>query len=130
MSTFKKVISIVLCFSLLAGSFAFLGDLIVPKASAAGETHITKTYDELDAAYNNFIYLGIDVYEVRNGELTDGYVQPGDWLEYRMTLLSDMYIGQSLPIFVYDRDFFDVRVVTSMTPSESETYEKADYEAN
>ncbi len=123
MSTFKKVISIVLCFSLLAGSFAFLGDLIVPKASAAGETHITKTYEELDAAYNNFIYLGIDVYEERNGELTDGYVQPGDWLEYRMTILSDMYIGQSYPLVVYDNDFFDIRTVSSTTPATSNTYE-------
>ena len=122
MSTFKKVISIVLCFSLLAGSFAFLGDLIVPKASAAGETHITKTYDELDAAYNNFIYLGIDVYEVGNGMLTDGYVNAGDWLEYRMTILSDMYIGQSYPLVVYDKDFFDIRVVSSTTRATSDTY--------
>ena len=41
MSTFKKVISLVLCIAMLAGSFAFVGDLVAPIASAADETPTT-----------------------------------------------------------------------------------------
>ncbi len=130
MSKFKKVISLVLCFAMLAGTFAFLGDLIAPAASAAVGTTNVATYAEIDAKYDQFVYVGIDVVEVANGKLTDGYVQPGDWLEYHMTVLSDMYISTSYPHLVYERDFFDVRVVTSTTASTSTTYENDDYEGN
>ncbi|MBQ8763102.1 MAG: hypothetical protein IJZ07_03255 [Clostridia bacterium] len=130
MSKMKKVISLVLCFALFAGTFAFLGDLIAPSASAAEGTTNVKTFAEVDAAYDKYVYVGLDVIEVANGKLTDGYVNAGDWLEYRCTILSDMYVGNSAPHIVYERDFFDVRVVTSTTPSTSTTFEKADYEGN
>ena len=129
MSKMKKVISLVLCIAMLAGTFTFLGDLIVPSAEAAGTSQV-KTFAEVDAAYDDYIYLGLDVIEVANGELTDGYVNAGDWLEYHMTVLSDFYVGNTAPVFIYDRNFFDVRVVTSNTPSTSATFEKADYEGN
>ena len=129
MSKMKKVISLVLCIAMLAGTFTFLGDLIAPSASAAAGTTNVATYAEIDAQYDQFVYIGVDVIEA-DGELTDGYVKAGDWLEYRVTVLSDMYVGNTLPHIVYDRDFFDVRVVTSTTPSTSNTFEKADYEGN
>ena len=123
MTKFKRCLSAFLAFTMVLGLFSGMGDVFAPKASAAGESNITKTYDELAAEYDNFIYLGVDVYEVANGELTDGYVNAGDWLEYRMTILSDMYIGQSYPLLVYDKVFFDIRTVSSTTPATSDTYE-------
>ncbi|MBQ3005354.1 MAG: leucine-rich repeat protein, partial [Clostridia bacterium] len=89
-----------------------------------------KTYAELDAEYDKFVYVGIDVVEVANGQLTDGYVQPGDWLEYHMTVLSDMYVGTSYPCIVYEKNFFDVRIITSMNKPDHDNYENTDYEGN
>ncbi len=129
MSKFKKVISLVLCFAMLAGTVTFLGDLIVPEAKAAEGSNV-KTYAELDAEYDKFIYVGIDVVEVANDEITDGYVKPGDWLEYRMTVLSDMYVGAAQPHIIYEKDFFDVRVITSTTPRDHDNYGNNDYEGN
>ena len=129
MSKMKKVISLVLCVAMLAGTFTFLGDLIAPSASAAGTSNVAK-YADIDAKYDKFVYVGIDVIEVANGELTDGYVQPGDWLEYHMTLLSDMYIGTASPHLVYTKNFFDVRVVTSMNKPTHDNYTNTDYEGN
>ncbi len=129
MSKMKKVISLVLCIAMLAGTFTFLGDLIAPAASAAEGSNV-KTYAELDAQYDKFVYVGIDVIEVANGELTDGYVQPGDWLEYHMTVLSDMYISTSYPHLAYTKDFFDCRVVTSMNKPDHDNYGNNDYEGN
>ena len=129
MSKFKKVISLVLCIAMLAGTITTLG-VVAPKASAAaGETNV-KTYAEIDADYNKFIYVGIDVIEVANGELTDGYVNAGDWLEYRMTILTDMYMGAAKPYLVYERDFFDVRVISSTNAKEGDSYTNNDYETN
>ena len=53
MSMFKKVLSVVLCLSMLAGSFAMLGNL-VPQASAAAGTSMVKSYDALEAEYDKF----------------------------------------------------------------------------
>jgi len=78
-----------------------------------------KTYSELKSEYDNFVYYGIEVIEVSNGKPTDGYVSAGDWLEYRLTLLSDLYIGASFPYIVFDNNFFDVHVITSTTPGYS-----------
>ncbi|MDY5949318.1 MAG: hypothetical protein SPJ42_08805, partial [Oscillospiraceae bacterium] len=111
MSTLKKVISIVLCISLLAGTVAFVGDLIVPKANAAAGTSNIKSYAELDAQYDGFIYLGLEAYE-EDGTLTDGYVQPGDRITYRFYVKSDRFIGNSIPYVTYDNTFFDVTRIT------------------
>ncbi|MBR3817990.1 MAG: hypothetical protein IKJ41_02475, partial [Clostridia bacterium] len=115
MTKFKRCLSAFLAIAMVFGMFSGVMDVFVPKASAdtAGTTNVA-TYAEINADYDKFVYVGIDVIEVANGELTDGYVQPGDWLEYHMTVLSDMYIGTSYPHLVYTKDFFDVRVVTSM----------------
>ncbi len=132
MSKFKKVLSIVLCFALLAGSFAFLGDLVVPKAAAAdAPTSSVKLYTDLETAYDKFIYVGADAYEleldadgkITKATLTDGKVKAGSWLEYRMYIKSDMWIGANYPIFFYDKRFFDVRNITKMEVATDETYE-------
>ena len=95
MSAFKKVISLVLCFTMLLGTVAVAGDLLAPKASAAEVTSSIKSYAELAEQYDNFIYLGTDAYETVDGELelSDGYVQPGDKLTFRFYMKSDRYIG-------------------------------------
>ena len=131
MTKFKRCLSAFLAFAMVLGMFSGISSVFVPKAAAdsVGTTNV-KTFAEIDAAYDKYIYVGLDVIEVANGELTDGYVNAGDWLEYRCTILSDMYVGNSAPHIVYERDFFDVRVVTSTTPSTSTTFEKADYEGN
>ena len=129
MTKFKRCLSAFLALTMVLGMFSGISNVFVPQASAAGTTNVA-TYAELAAEYEKFVYVGIDVIEVANGELTDGYVNAGDWLEYRATILSDMYVGSSNPHIVYERDFFDVRVVTSTTPSTSDTFVKADYEGN
>ena len=129
MTKFKRCLSAFLALTMVLGMFSGISDIFVPKASAAGTTNVA-TYAELDAAYDKFIYVGIDVIEVANGELTDGYVQPGDWLEYHLTILSDMYMGAAKPYMVFERDFFDVRVVSSTTAKEGDSYTNNDYETN
>ena len=121
MSTLKKVISLVLCLSLLAGSFAFAGDLIMPKAAAEEPTEVVlgskplKTYADLADKYDKFIYIGVDVYELTTDDkgetvatLTDGKVKAGQWLEYRETILSDLWIGNINTFYLYDNRFFDI----------------------
>ncbi len=140
MSKFKKVLSLVLCAALLVGSFAFLGDLVVPKAAATDEA-VTSTVDsfaDLAAKYDKFIYVGVDVYELEvayedaekpnvgtikklNG-LTDGKVKAGSWLEYRIYIKSDMWIGTNSPTFLFDKRFFDVKNVLSTTVATGTTY--------
>ncbi|MBQ8015691.1 MAG: hypothetical protein IJ264_05855, partial [Clostridia bacterium] len=66
MSKFKKVISIMLCIALFAGSFAFLGDLVATKVAATDEapTSNVDSFASLAAENDNFIYVGVDVYEL------------------------------------------------------------------
>ena len=133
MTKFKRCLSAFLALAMVFGMFSGVIDVFAPKASAAdavaGTTNVAK-YADIDADYDKFVYVGIDVIEVSNGLLTDGYVQPGDWLEYHMTLLSDMYIGTASPHLVYTKDFFDVRVVTSMNKPTHDNYTNTDYEGN
>ena len=129
MSTLKKVISIVLCISLLAGTVAFVGDLIVPKANAAAGTSNIKSYAELEAAYDSFIYLGLEAYEA-DGTLTDGYVQPGDEITFRMYIKSDRYMGNGTYYSVYDKSFFDVTNITHNASKTYTAYSGVNYETN
>ena len=131
MTKFKRCLSAFLAIAMVFGMFSGVMDVFVPKASAdtAGTTNVA-TYAEINADYDKFVYVGIDVIEVANGLLTDGYVNAGDWLEYHMTVLSDMYIGTSYPHLVYTKDFFDVRVVTSMNKPSHDNYTNNDYEGN
>ena len=121
MSAFKKVISLVLCFAMLLGTVAVAGDLLAPKANAAEGTSSVKTYAELAEQYDNFIYLATDAYETVDGELvlSDGYVQPGDLLTFRLYFKSDRYIGSSTLYQVCDFDFFDNTRVTGAEPNSS-----------
>ncbi|MGN0573459.1 MAG: hypothetical protein ACI4IX_05920, partial [Acutalibacteraceae bacterium] len=113
MSAFKKVISLVLCFAMLLGTVAVAGDLLAPKAAAAEGTSSIKSYAELKAQYNNFIYLGTEAYETVDGELvlSDGYVQPGDTITMRMFVKSDRYLGPMKTYQVADSHFFDVKSI-------------------
>ncbi|MBP3327711.1 MAG: hypothetical protein J6L91_02245, partial [Clostridia bacterium] len=124
MSTFKKVVSLVLCLTMLMGTVV----LAIPTASAAEETTTTatshtgdksviKTMDEIkangyaDGSNNWFIYFGIDFYEQdADGEwiITDHYVQPGDSLKGYVYYKSNLWIGAGTVYFVFDRNFFDV----------------------
>ncbi len=131
----KKTVSylliavLILCSAPLAGFIGLETDNS-QKAAAFhdyGESQV-KTYEEVDALYDKFVYVGIDVIEVENDQLTDGYVQPGDWLEYRMTVLSDLYIGTIYPIVTYDKEFFDVRVVSKMESPTTDSWTRNDYE--
>ena len=125
MSMFKKVLSVVLCLSMLAGSFAMLGNL-VPQASAAAGTSMVKSYDALEAKYDKFIYLAEEAYEEDadgNLVLTDYYVQPGDWITYRLYVKSDLYIGNSQPYTAYDNSFFNVKILTDSPLLDANGYE-------
>ena len=111
----KRLLGILITLTMIIG-------LLAITASATENTPVIpelKAYSELKSEYDNFVYYGIEVIEVSNGKPTDGYVSAGDWLEYRLTLLSDLYIGHSYPYIVYDNSFFDVHVITSTTPGDS-----------
>ncbi|MBR4859051.1 MAG: hypothetical protein IKU08_07685, partial [Clostridia bacterium] len=129
MSTFKKIVSIMLCIAMLAGSFTMLGGLATPDASAADGTSKVKSYAELDALYDNFIYLGSEVYEVETADgtlntavdadsavLTDYYVEAGQILEERLYIKGDFYFGNSTFVNIYENDFFDVTQVSTTAP--------------
>lgn len=112
MSNLKKVISLLLCLSMLAGMVAILDGAFVPTASAASAepvTHKIKTMEQLNAKYGNkgFYYLGLEFYE-SNGKPTDGYVQPGDTLEVRVYVKSSFFIKELTNHNVFEKSFFDV----------------------
>ncbi|MBR6786227.1 MAG: InlB B-repeat-containing protein [Clostridia bacterium] len=124
MSTFKKVVSLVLCLSMLMGIVVFA----IPTALAAEETTTTVTshtgnesvIDSMedikangyaDGSGKYFLYFGIDFYEeVADGEweLTDHYVQPGDTLRGYFYYKTNMYVGAGNAYIIFDRSFFDV----------------------
>ncbi len=112
MSTLKKVISLVLCAAIFVGSFALVGN-IAPVASATEETSKVKSYADLVAQYgqngDGFVYTGIEFYE-SNGKLTDYYVKSGDELTARVFIKSNMYVGESYIITLFDNKFFDVKL--------------------
>ena len=113
MSNLKKVISLLLCLSMLAGMVAILDDAFVPTASAASAepvTHKIKTMEQLNTEYGDkgFYYLGLEFYE-SNGKPTDGYVQPGDTLEVRVYVKSSFYVNKLSTHYVFENTFFDVR---------------------
>ncbi|MGN0547212.1 MAG: hypothetical protein ACI4I3_07750, partial [Acutalibacteraceae bacterium] len=121
MSKIKRTLSAFLAFAIVLGMFSCLGGVVAPKASAAEGTSSIKTYAELAAQYDNFIYIGTDAYETYNDELmlTDGYVQPGDKLTFRLYMKSDRYIGSSTVYQVCDYSFFDNGKVTNGAVSSS-----------
>ena len=113
MSNLKKVISLLLCLSMLAGMVAILDGAFVPTASAASAepvTHKIKTMEQLNTEYGDkgFYYLGLEFYE-SNGKPTDGYVQPGDTLEVRVYVKSSFYVNKLSTHYVFENTFFDVR---------------------
>ena len=114
MSTFKKVISLVLCLTMLLGTFAVAFAGTETETSHTGDASVIKTVAELkDGTYKsgNYLYLGIDFYEknaVGAWEITDHYVQPGDTIRGYFYLKSNLYIGAGAPYFVFERSFFDV----------------------
>ena len=121
MSKIKRTLSAFLAFAIVLGMFSCLGGIVAPKASAAEGTSSVKTYAELAAQYDNFIYLATDAYETVDGNLvlSDGYVQPGDLLTFRLYFKSDRYIGSSTLYQVCDFDFFDNTRVTGAAPNSS-----------
>ena len=135
MSTFKKVISIVLCIAMLAGSVSVLGGLATPEAKAAEGTSKVDSLASLDAAYDNYVYFGTEFYEIditknadgtlgaaSNHVLTDYYVDAGQYLEARLYLKSDMYLGEGTFFFLYENDFFDVKQLTNAVPANPNGY--------
>lgn len=118
MSTFKKVISLVLCLSMLTGVFAVLG---APIASAANistiktpVTHTARSVSELNAQYGDrgYYYLGLEFYEYgedgKTTTLSDGYVDPGQTLQVRVYMKTPFYFNQADTYYAFDRNFFDI----------------------
>ena len=127
MSTFKRSLSAFMAFIMVLSVFSGVAGVFAPKASAAAVagTSMVKSYDAIEAEYDKFIYLGEEAYEDDgNGNLilTDYYVQPGDWITYRLYVKSDLFIGNSMPYTAYDNSFFDVTVCTD-NPVISNGYE-------
>jgi len=128
MSKFKRALSMLLAIVMVFGSFSCLGAVVAPKASAAEGTSKIKTYAELDAQYNNFIYLGSEIYEIETADgtlnsavtsrvLTDYYVDAGQLLEERLYVKGDFYFGNPTIVNIYEGDFFDVTQVSTTAPA-------------
>ncbi len=96
-----------------------LNGKVVCLGKPSGKSNI-KSYDLLDSAYDSFVYVGTEVYEVNNGELTDYIVSAGDWLEFRTYIKSDFYVGQSSIYSLFDNSFFDVSSVADNAVINSE----------
>lgn len=121
MSTFKKVISLVLCLSMLTGVFAVLG---APIASAAVGDDLSKvlptptlkkvkTVADLNKNYSNgYFYLGLEFYEYgadgKSTTLSDGYVTAGQTLQVRFYMKSSFYFNAATIHYAFDRNFFDI----------------------
>ncbi|MBQ9849063.1 MAG: hypothetical protein IJO36_00005, partial [Clostridia bacterium] len=116
MSTFKKVVSLVLCFVMLLG-------IAVPAAIAAdntaettetshtGSESVIDSLATLDARDGHYVYFGMDFYEKdADGEytLTDHYVEPGQTLRAEFFLKSSLYFGSGNIYLIFDRNFFDI----------------------
>ncbi len=135
MSTFKKVVSLVLCLAMLLSTVAIVGNAIVaPKASDAESSVPVSgidSYADLAAKYDNFVYLGLEFYE-KNSEgdytLTDYKVQPGQELKMYFYLKTDMYLGSGAPYIIFERSFFDVtNGATNLTYDDTYDPDHADY---
>lgn len=118
MSTFKKVISLVLCLSMLTGVFAVLG---APIASAVNistvktpVTHTVRSVAELNKQYGDrgYYYLGLEFYEYgadgKTTTLSDGYVDPGQTLQVKIYMKTSFFFNQADTYYAFDRNFFDI----------------------
>ena len=129
MLRFKRGLSVFLAIAMVMSIFAGVSTGFAPKASAAAGTSSIRSYADLEAAYDSFIYLGLEAYEA-DGTLTDGYVQPGDEITFRMYIKSDRYMGNGTYYSVYDNSFFDVTNVTHNASKNYTAYSGVNYETN
>ncbi len=137
MSNTKRFLSAVMAFVMVLSMFSGLGGIFakneafVPTASAAEGTSKIDSYADLAAAYDNFVYLGLEFYEQDTAGdwfLTDYYVKPGQSLKMYVYVKTDMYLGQGSPYFIFERSFFDVtNGATNLTYDNTYDPDHADY---
>ncbi|MBO5410639.1 MAG: hypothetical protein J6A60_05210, partial [Clostridia bacterium] len=136
MSKLKRALSLVLCFAMLAGIFGVAANSIAPLVSAADDTagdSRIDSYEDLNAKYDNFVYVGTEFWEYprevgvtdedgnpvldENGEQvtkktefahTDWYVDPGQVLQMRLFIKTDRYVGTGTVSISFDNTFFDL----------------------
>ena len=119
MSTFKKVLSLVLCLAMVFGTvvIGFAADDKAETYYAGSESVIDTMADFEELGYDKtqkkfYMYLGVDYYEKNAAgayELTDHYVQPGADLRGKVYFKTNMYTGSGMAIyFHFDRNFFDI----------------------
>lgn len=139
MSTMKKVISLLLCVAMLFGTVAVVGSVASAEELSGAPLEGTNidSYESLVAQYgtkvqksqikqngkfvtvdatDGFIYIGAEIVE-SNGKVTDGLVQPGDELDVRLYVKSNMYTGDGMLFLVFDNKFFDVKLPAGATES-------------
>ena len=120
MSKFKRVLSAFMAFAMVLGMFSGLGGMFSTKASAADDGSNIDSYESLAAAYDNFVYLGLEFWEYgadKSVTLTDHYVDAGQVLQMRVFLKSDRYIGSGTIGFTFDNSFFDLKKGGSAYPA-------------
>ena len=130
----KKVISLLLCVAMLFGTVAVVGSVASAEELSGAPLEGTniETYADLVAEYgtktgadgltDGFIYFGAEVVE-SNGKITDGYVKPGDVLDVRVYVKSNMYTGDGIMYLVFDNKFFDIKLPAGATTAlDSEGY--------
>ena len=101
MSKFKRALSLFLALIMVFGTFSCLG-AVAPMASATEGTSSIKKYADLAAAYDNFVYVGTEAYEIETDTgalggaitsetLTDYYVDPGQKLLFKVYVKRHVY---------------------------------------
>ncbi len=127
---FKKSVSMLLCLTLLATAFCIPG--LISSASEGWSS--ISSYDELSGIYDDFVYIGTEVYETdyegNNPVLTDYRVKAGDWLEVRTYIKSDHYIGDTSIVSLFSNDFFDVKDPNGTMSGSNEYYSGELYTVN
>ncbi len=133
MSKIKRALSAFLAIAIVFGMFSCLAPIAVPVASAAEGTSKVQSYADLVAEYgqngDGFVYTGLEFFEA-DGKLTDYYVQPGDELTAHVYIKSNLWVGESYILTLYDNTFFDIKLAggpnsTTVSTGYTSNYQQA-----
>ncbi len=130
MSTFKKVLSLVLSLAMIFSTVALAFAADTTESYYAGDESVIDSLADIEAYKTGdyYLYIGVDYYEKNAAgayELTDHYVQPGADLRGEVHFRTNMYTGSGIQIFFnFDRNFFDITNGKGATyPSTANSYD-------
>ncbi len=132
-SVLKRSLALALSLILVLGTCFVSGVVSAPVASAAEGKSKVQSYADLVAEYgqngDGFVYTGLEFYEA-DGKLTDYYVKSGDELTARVYIKSNLWVGESYILTLYDNKFFDIKLAggpdsTTVSTGYTSNYQQA-----